>query len=156
MSEQGDRLEQRINDREYFQLFLAERDRRLDERFGAQEQAGKKDYLELQRRLETLNHAHETAREKERDFISREVFDNHVQRNQDDHVQSHRELEQTRDLLSKAVVEKAEALALSLSDNTKVSDSRIKTLENFQSKLLGLALAAPFLTGMTVYFITSR
>jgi hypothetical protein len=39
---------------------------------------------ELARRLEVLNHAHELAREKERDFIGREAFDTFVLRVADD------------------------------------------------------------------------
>jgi hypothetical protein len=35
---------------------------------------------ELARRLEVLNHAHELAREKERDFIGREAFETFAQR----------------------------------------------------------------------------
>lgn len=39
---------------------------------------------ETARRLEVLNHAHEQAREKERDFIGREAYDTFTQRSRDD------------------------------------------------------------------------
>src|ERR1700720_2919839 len=39
---------------------------------------------EMARRLEVLNHAHELAREKERDFIRREAFETFMQRTIDD------------------------------------------------------------------------
>jgi hypothetical protein len=39
---------------------------------------------EMARRLENLNHAHELAREKERDFIRREAFETFAQRVSDD------------------------------------------------------------------------
>jgi len=73
-------LDERINDREYFQLFLAERDRRADERLAAQEKATVLAMTELQRRLDTLNHAHEQAREKERDFVGRELYEKQAER----------------------------------------------------------------------------
>jgi len=169
MSDHGeDLLHERINIRgeiENIRAVLGEREKLLAERFRAQETANSLKSEELSRRLEVLNHAHEQAREKERDFIGREAFDTHVQRNQEDHVQAHRELEQTRAQLQEQVVQKAEALqaqvtqkaealAKSLSDATSISDTRIKALENFQSKLLGIALAAPFVTGLVVYLIT--
>src|ERR1700731_1151998 len=39
---------------------------------------------EMARRLDVLNHAHEQAREKERDFIGREAFETLAQRVADD------------------------------------------------------------------------
>ena len=67
-------------------LALREADmERLDERFQAQEHANELKAEELARRLEVLNHAHEQAREKERDFISRETYETFVLRYQDAH-----------------------------------------------------------------------
>jgi len=39
---------------------------------------------EMARRLDVLNHAHELAREKERDFVGREAFESFAQRSVDD------------------------------------------------------------------------
>ena len=71
--------------REYFAALRAADQRRLDERFIAQERANELKAEELARRLEVLNHAHEQAREKERDFISRETYETFVLRYQDAH-----------------------------------------------------------------------
>jgi hypothetical protein len=74
-----------IDVREHFAALRREDLRRLDERFVAQEEAGRLRAEELARRLEVLNHAHEQAREKERDFISRETYETFVLRYQDAH-----------------------------------------------------------------------
>lgn len=79
-----ERLNERINERGYFHMFMDERDRRLDSRFQAQEKATILAMTELQRRLDTLNHAHEQAREKERDFVSREVYEKQTERDVND------------------------------------------------------------------------
>jgi len=70
---------------EHFLALRAADLRRLDERFEAQERANQLKSEELARRLEVLNHAHEQAREKERDFISRETYETFVLRYQDAH-----------------------------------------------------------------------
>jgi hypothetical protein len=71
--------------RDYFIALRAADQRRLDERFQAQEHANVIKAEELARRLEVLNHAHEQAREKERDFIQRETYETFVVRYQDAH-----------------------------------------------------------------------
>ena len=70
---------------EHFLALRAADLERLDERFRAQERANTLKAEELARRLEVLNHAHEQAREKERDFISRETYETFVLRYQDAH-----------------------------------------------------------------------
>jgi hypothetical protein len=61
--------------REYVDMRLAAIDGRLTERRTADIAALTLQAREYERRLETLNHAHEQAREKERDFLPREAYD---------------------------------------------------------------------------------
>ncbi len=56
----------------------------VESRFSARDEAIRLLSTEYNRRLNDLNHAHEQAREKERDFISRESFDTFVQRTGED------------------------------------------------------------------------
>lgn len=151
--------------RDYLQALRIEDQRRLDERFAAQEKANQLKADELQRRLEVLNHAHEQARQKEADFISREVFDNHVERNLNDHMNQRQDTAQSAKVLADkveasaiALAEKVEASAAALvhsqNESQKNVNSRLSALENFQAKLLGLALAAPFVSALAVYLIT--
>jgi hypothetical protein len=51
-----------------------------EQRFAAVEKAIILAAEEMSRRLDISNHAHEQAREKERDFIGREAFDTFVLR----------------------------------------------------------------------------
>ena len=140
--------------REHIVALRAEDMRRLDERFAAQERANTLKADELARRLDVLNHAHEQARQKEADFISREVFDNHVERNLNDHTNQRADVSQSAKVLADKVEASAHALALALAEQQKASNDRLSKLEAFQSKLLGLALAAPLLTGLAVYLLT--
>jgi hypothetical protein len=48
---------------------------------------------EMARRLEILNHAHQQAREKERDFIGREAYETFTQRSRDDFAGLRREIQ---------------------------------------------------------------
>lgn len=140
--------------REYLTQLRVEQDRRLDERFNAQEQANRLVARELERRLDVLNHAHEQARQKEADFISREVFDNHVERNLNDHNNQRSDVAASAKVLADKVEASAGALAVALTETQKASNERLTKLEGFQSKLLGLALAAPFVSALAVYLIT--
>src|SRR5580693_6420350 len=62
-----------------------------EQRFAAMDKALVLLASDMARRLEVLNHAHEMAREKERDFIRREAFDTFVQRVGDDLAMLRRE-----------------------------------------------------------------
>jgi hypothetical protein len=62
-----------------------------EQRFAAMDKAIVLLASEMARRLEVLNHAHEQAREKERDFISREAFETFVQRVNEDFAMLRRE-----------------------------------------------------------------
>lgn len=68
--------------KEYLLVMLAtERDRAdqqtafINLRFELAERALKLDHLEMLRRLDLLNHAHEQARQKEASFVGREVYE---------------------------------------------------------------------------------
>jgi hypothetical protein len=98
---------------------------------------------ELARRLDELNHAHQQAQEKERNFISREAFETHVQRNADDHVSARREVADT----ARALADKVEATAT-------VTNQRLSNVETFVQRVLGLTLAVPFVTALVVYLLT--
>jgi hypothetical protein len=50
----------------------------VDLRFELAEKALQLDHIEMLRRLDLLNHAHEDAREKEASFVSREVYESQV------------------------------------------------------------------------------
>jgi hypothetical protein len=50
----------------------------VDLRFELAEKALELDHIEMLRRLDLLNHAHEDAREKEASFVSREVYESQV------------------------------------------------------------------------------
>lgn len=65
--------------REFLEQRIGYLEKLIDQNDRAQSKALIIQAGEYQRRLEVLNHAHETAREKERDFLSREVFDGYVQ-----------------------------------------------------------------------------
>jgi hypothetical protein len=77
-----------------------------EQRFGAVEKAIILAAEEMSRRLDILNHAHEQAREKERDFIGREAFDTFVLRVADDFTILRRE-SQTAVLTTSGVRETA-------------------------------------------------
>jgi hypothetical protein len=52
-----------------------------DLRFELAERALELDHVEMLRRLDLLNHAHEDARQKEASFVSREVYDTQTKEN---------------------------------------------------------------------------
>ena len=145
-------LDIRINDRGFFERILKERekfeyerDRRLDERFRAQEIASDLVAKELSRRLENLNHAYEQAQKKEYDFLLKSTYEIAQQRNEDEH-----------DGIRDDIVASAKVLSTAQNELQKANDARISRLENFQSKLLGLALAAPIITALIFYLLTNR
>jgi hypothetical protein len=50
-------------------------------RFGLAERALQLDHIEMLRRLDLLNHAHEDARQKEASFVGREVYESQIKDN---------------------------------------------------------------------------
>jgi len=55
-----------------------ERKASIDLRFELAERALELDHIEMLRRLDLLNHAHEDARQKEASFVGREVYESQV------------------------------------------------------------------------------
>src|ERR1700722_8767529 len=62
-----------------FEREMANRERTfVDLRFNLAERALRLDHVEMLRRLDLLNHAHEDARQKEASFVGREVYESQV------------------------------------------------------------------------------
>lgn len=140
MSDELNGLDSRISERGFFERILkefketlAERNLRLDERFQSQEKAIKKAEDRLDRTLSGF--PQEYARKTEME-------------------QMRLDLAQTATTLAEKVADSAIALATAQDKVTERQDERLRGLEKFQNKLLGIALAAPFLTGLSVYLIT--
>ena len=65
-----------------FEREMAERERAfVGLRFELSERALQLDHVEMLRRLDLLNHAHEDARQKESSFVGREVYESQVKDN---------------------------------------------------------------------------
>jgi hypothetical protein len=132
----------------------------VKQRFKAGDRALTLSAQELSRRLDTLNHAHEQAREKERDFISRESFDTFTVRTADDFSVLRREIQTTSNQVSAAREGAAQALAEALSEQAKAGEARFGRLESAQAKMIGgLALAVaimPIVTAVIIYMIDGR
>ena len=70
-----DHLHERISDRGYFEKFLAERDRRLDERFAELDKALRLQAEEYARRLHELNGAFERDRERQGHYVTVDKYE---------------------------------------------------------------------------------
>ncbi len=129
--------------KELLQAAIAERDKALQLQ-----------YVELLRRLTELNHAHEQAREKERDFVNREAFETFVLRTSDNFSTLRTEIQ----TVARAAAEVREGAATALTEQNGVNDTRFSKIENAQAKILGgLVLAtfiAPLISGLVVYLLT--
>jgi hypothetical protein len=73
--ENDDRLNGRINDRDYFSKFLHERDRRIAAEFEAERRARSVALVELNRRIAHLNDAFARADAVAIQTLTREVYD---------------------------------------------------------------------------------
>ena len=115
---------------------------------------------EMSRRLEVLNHAHEQAREKERDFIGREAYETFTLRSLDDFVGLRRELHASLIEVSAAREAAFMALAKSSGELAKIYDSRFGRIESAQAKMFGGLLFAatilPLITGIMVYMLSGK
>jgi hypothetical protein len=113
---------------------------------------------EMLRRLEILNHFHELAREKERDFIRREAFDIFVLRVADDFTMLRRE-SQTAVMGTTGVRETAiKTLSEGIAAQNTENEIRFAKIEGTHAKIIGgLALATfilPLITGLVIYVLT--
>jgi hypothetical protein len=113
---------------------------------------------EYLRRLDQLNHAHEQAREKERDFIGREAFETFVLRTGDDFKTLRGEIRVTSDAVSASKQAAAEALATALAEQNRTNETRFGKIENVQAKMVGglilCTVFVPAVTAMVVYLLT--
>jgi hypothetical protein len=129
-----------------------------EQRFAAGDKALVLLAAEMLRRLDILNHEHERAREKERDFISREAFDTFVLRVGDDIAMLRRE-SQTAVITTTGVRETAiKALSEAVAGQNTENETRFGRIEGIHAKLIGgIALATfifPLITGMLIYLLT--
>jgi len=87
----------------------------IDLRFELAERALELDHIEMLRRLDLLNHAHEDARQKEASFVSREVYESQVRDNNKwrDEVNSVLSTRQGRSSVTSGVAGAVGGLALS-------------------------------------------
>ena len=113
---------------------------------------------EMSRRLDILNHFHELAREKERDFIRREAFDTFVLRVGDDLAMLRRE-SQTAVITTTGVRETAiKALSEAVAGQNTENETRFGKIEGIHAKLIGgIGLATfifPLITGLLIYLLT--
>jgi len=102
-------------------MFAAEREMAAREkvfvalRFELAEKALQLDHVEMLRRLDLLNHAHEDARQKEASFVGREVYESQVRDNNKwrDEVNSALSTRQGRSSVTSGVAGAVGGLALS-------------------------------------------
>ncbi|MGB8902012.1 MAG: hypothetical protein WCC90_23420 [Methylocella sp.] len=115
---------------------------------------------EMSRRLEVLSHAHEQAREKERDFIGREAYETFTQRSIDDFAGLRREIQASLTEVSAAREAAFKALANASAELAKIYDSRFGRIESAQAKMFGGLLFAatilPLITGIMVYMRSGK
>lgn len=179
----------RTGDSRFHSLFSKLIDREIrhvrdlyEQAFRERDKALERETHELLRRLDVLNHAHEQAREKERDFIGREAFDTFVVHTADDFKNIRSEIQLVAKAASEAREGAARALADALAEQNKTNserfsriegsligretfakqnetnDSRFSRLENAQSKMIGglvlCTFLVPLLTATVVFLIT--
>ena len=113
---------------------------------------------ELARRLDVLNHAHELAREKERDFIGREAFETFAQRVADDLALLRRETQCAASVATAAREKERKAVADEITEQNTTNEKRFGRIEGIHAKIIGgLALGTfilPLITGLVIYVLT--
>ncbi len=129
-----------------------------EQRFAAMDKAIVLLASEMARRLEVLNHAHEQAREKERDFIRREAFDTFVQRVIDDLALLRRETQASAVAATAARETARKAAADEITEQNTANERRFGSIEGIHAKIIGgLALGTfilPLITGLVIYVLT--
>ena len=113
---------------------------------------------ELARRLDVLNHAHEQAREKEREFIRREAFDTFVLRVTDDLALLRRDTQTAAAVETAAREASRKAVANEITEQNTANEKRFGKIEGTHAKLIGaIGLATfifPLITAMLIYLLT--
>jgi hypothetical protein len=129
-----------------------------EQRFAAVDKAIVLAAEEVARRLEGLNHAHEQAREKERDFIGREAFETFAQRVVDDLAALRRDTQAAATAVTAARETARKAVADEITEQNTVNEKRFGKVEGVYAKMIGgLALGTfilPLITGMVIYVLT--
>jgi hypothetical protein len=132
----------------------------IKQRFKAGDRALTLSAQELSRRLDTLNHAHEQAREKERDFIRRESFDTFVQRVSDDLGLFRRDSQSAANVATAAREAARKAVADEMAEQNTSNEKRFGRIEGVHAKIFGgLALGTfilPLITGLVIYVLTKN
>ena len=134
----------RIGDRGFFERILkehkellAERDRRLDERFQSQKEAINKAEQRLDGTLTGFPQEYAKRLELEQMKVTAET---------------------TAKVLEQKVVDSAKALAESQDKTDQRADTRMKKMEDYQARLTGFAVAGmvvvPLITALIVYLLT--
>jgi len=129
-----------------------------EQRFAAMDKAIVLAAEELARRLEVLNHAHEQAREKERDFIGREAFETFARRVTDDIGLLRRDTQIAANIATVAREAARKALADETTEQTSLNEKRFGRIEGVHAKIIGgLVLGTfilPLITGLTIFVLT--
>src|ERR1700730_1158611 len=129
-----------------------------EQRFAAMDKAIILAVEEIARRLEVLNHFHELAREKEREFIRREAFDTFVQRVTDDLGLLRREAQAATDLAATVRTTAAKVVAYGIMEQNTANEKHFGKIEAVYAKMIGgLALGTiilPLITGLVIYVVT--
>jgi hypothetical protein len=129
-----------------------------EQRFAAMDKAIVLLASEMARRLDILNHAHDLAREKERDFIGREAFETFVQRVADDLAILRRETQTAVSVATTARETGRKAVADEITKQNTANERRFGRIEGVHAKIIGgLALGTfilPLITGLVIYVLT--
>lgn len=129
-----------------------------EQRFAAVDKAIVLAAEEIARRLEVLNHFHQLAREKERDFIGREAFETFVQRVTDDLAMLRREIQTAANVATAARETGRKAVADEITEQNTANERRFGRIEGVHAKIIGgLALGTfilPLITGLVIYVLT--
>ncbi len=129
-----------------------------EQRFAAMDKALVLLASEMARRLEVLNHAHELAREKERDFIGREAFETFAERVGDDLALLRRETQASTTAATAARETARKVVADEVTEQNTTNEKRFGRIEGIHAKIVGgLALGTfilPLITGLVIYVLT--
>jgi hypothetical protein len=129
-----------------------------EQRFAAMDKAIVLVAGDMSRRLEVLNHAHEQAREKERDFIGREAFETFVQRVADDFAMLRREAQTAANVATAARESARRAATDEITEQNTANERRFGNIEGVHARIIGgLALGTfilPLITGLVIYVLT--